>query len=202
MNALSAHNEGNARTNRAFAVLARACSRASSVADRVVDAVALLASAMLAVAVLLFAAVGIARAFEYHALTVMSGSMEPTLHVGDLVIERRVSPLDLHAGDVVTFRDPDENARLLTHRVFRFRARGAKAYVVTKGDANRTVERWSIPTEGTLGRVEFRVPKIGYAVMSAGGRFGRLALVAIPALLLGLFELRRIWSPKEDAGDA
>jgi signal peptidase len=132
-----------------------------------------------------------------HSFGILSGSMEPTLDVGDLVVDRRVQPLDVHPGDIVTFRDPDDDTRLLTHRVVQYRVSGSKAYVVTKGDANHGVERWSIPLSGGLGRVEFRIPKLGYAVMRMGGPLGRLLLIAIPALLLGLFELKRLWLPKD-----
>jgi signal peptidase I len=135
-----------------------------------------------------------------HSFTVLSGSMEPTLHVGDVVVDRKVHPLDVRPGDIVTFRDPDGAARLLTHRVVRLRASGTTAYIVTKGDANHGVERWSIPVAGTLGRVEFRVPKVGYALQLIGGRNSRLALIAFPALLLALFELKRLWLPKERRG--
>jgi signal peptidase len=136
------------------------------------------------------------RPLGFESLAVLSGSMEPTLRVGDLVIDRRLHPIDIHVGDIVTFRDPDDHSRLLTHRVFRFRTRGAKAYVVTKGDANHSVERWTLPLDGTLGRVQVRVPKVGYGLTWAGGRFGRLALLVVPALLLALLELKRLWLPR------
>jgi hypothetical protein len=48
-----------------------------------------------------------------------------------------------------------------------------------------------------VGVVEFRIRKLGYGVMYIGGeRYGRFAMIAIPALLLGLFELWRLWFPK------
>jgi signal peptidase I len=131
------------------------------------------------------------------SFSILSGSMEPTLMVGDMVVDRRVRASAIRPGDIVTFRDPDDDSRLLTHRVIRYRVRNSTAYVMTKGDANHGVEHWSIPLEGTVGRVEFRLPRLGYALMRMGGRAGRLALIAIPALLLGLFELKRLWFPKE-----
>ncbi len=131
------------------------------------------------------------------SFTILSGSMEPTLRVGDVVIDRRISASEIQPGDIVTFRDPEDDARLLTHRVLRYRVDGETAFVVTRGDANLGVERWSIPLDGTVGRVDFRVPKLGYVLKHAGGRMGRIALIALPALLLGLFELKRIWFPKE-----
>jgi signal peptidase I len=132
-----------------------------------------------------------------HSFTVLSGSMEPTLHVGDVVIDRKVQVLDVRPGDIVTFRDPDGATRLLTHRVVQMRVAGSTAYVVTKGDANTGVERWSIPVDGTVGLVEFRLPKLGHVLSRLEGRDGRLLLIAVPALLLGLVELKRLWLPKD-----
>jgi signal peptidase len=132
-----------------------------------------------------------------HSLSILSGSMEPTLHVGDLVIDRQERASALRLGDIVTFRDPDNPKRLLTHRVVRMRIRNGVAYVVTKGDANTGFERWNVPENGSVGRVEFRIRKLGYVVIYVGERYGRFAMIAIPALLLGLYELGRLWFPKE-----
>ena len=136
----------------------------------------------------------------FNSFSVLSGSMEPTLMVGDIVVNRRIHPADVRPGDIITFRDPDKPARLLTHRVVQYRVEDSRAFIVTKGDANHGVERWRIPLSGGLGRVEFRIPKIGYLVTRMGGRYGKLALIAVPALLLGLFELKRLWLPKERHG--
>jgi hypothetical protein len=66
--------------------------------------------------------------------------------------------------------------------------------VVTKGDANDTVERWRVPANGHIGRVELRVWKLGYPLVYAHSRVGLIGLVALPALLLCFVELRRIWA--------
>jgi signal peptidase I len=131
-----------------------------------------------------------------HNFAILSGSMTPTLDVGDLVIEHPVRPTKIRVGDIVTFRDPDNPKRLLTHRVVRYHVTPVQVDVVTRGDANHTFEWWSIPTSGTVGVVQFRVPKAGYVLMHGGGSVGRVAVVLIPALLLGLCELWRIWFPK------
>ena len=134
----------------------------------------------------------------FRSLTVMSGSMEPTLGVGDVVIERQVAPLDVRVGDIVTFRDPNEQSTLITHRVRSVKVHDGTVDVVTKGDANNTVEHWSIPVDGQLGLVVVHVPKIGYALVWASGRTGRIALIAIPGVALGIIELLRIWRPRRN----
>ncbi len=135
--------------------------------------------------------------FGYGSLTVLSGSMEPTLHVGDVVVEHRVPPLSVRIGDVVTFRDPEDPIRLYTHRVVSMSASEGSVAFVTRGDANTGVERWSIPRGGTVGRVEYRLPLLGYVTNRAGSRLGKLALLVLPAMLLGIAEVRRIWRRPE-----
>lgn len=137
------------------------------------------------------------------SLTVLSGSMEPALHVGDVVVVEQVLPLDVRVGDIVTFRDPTDTSRLITHRVRQIDVEGRNVGFVTKGDANTSVERWSTDREGTIGRVQFHVWRLGFLMFWIRSPFGRLALVVLPALLLGTFELWRIWRPAaEDDADA
>jgi len=136
--------------------------------------------------------------FGYGSVTVLSGSMTPTLHVGDVVIEHRVPPLSVRVGDIVTFRVPEHQSRLYTHRVVAMEAVGSDVSFVTRGDANTGVERWTIPASGTIGRVELRIPNLGYVTNRAGSRIGRFGLLVIPAILLAFVELRRIWRRSDD----
>ena len=138
------------------------------------------------------------------SLTVMSGSMEPALGVGDVVINSRVSPAEVRVGDIVTFNDPEGTGKLITHRVRQVRIVDDTAKVVTKGDNTNAVERWDMPARGSLGRVEYHVPLLGFLVFWLHGPFASLALVVIPAVLLAGFELWRIWRPERPGplGDA
>jgi signal peptidase len=142
-------------------------------------------------------------AFGGRTFAVLSGSMEPTLHVGDLVLEKKVAAPDIHAGDIVTFRSPEDSSKLITHRVRRVVIADGIVKVTTKGDANLAVERWTVPANGSVGRALGRVPKIGYLLVWTRTPAGRLLLIALPACLLGLSQLWRIWSkPSGAAGEA
>jgi len=121
--------------------------------------------------------------------------MEPAIHTGDVVVDSRIPPSAMRVGDVVTFRDPEGSKRLITHRVRSLNTQAGRVHVVTKGDANNTVERWTVPTGGEVGRVEYRVWKLGYALALVHSRTGMLALVAVPAVLLCILELVSIWRP-------
>lgn len=148
------------------------------------------------VAIGIFGVIVAPSLFGGRSLTVMSGSMEPALGVGDVIIGSRVSPADVRVGDIVTFSDPEGTGKLITHRVRRLRIAEGTAHVVTKGDNTNSVERWDMPAGGSLGRVEFRVPLLGFLVFWLHGPLGRIGLIVIPALLLAGFELWRIWRPR------
>src|SRR5918999_5925743 len=126
--------------------------------------------------------------------------MEPAIRTGDMVVVRPISPAEVRAGEVLTFRDPADRSRLITHRLSSFRARSGGFEMVTRGDANNTAERWSISASGSLGRVAYRVPYAGYLLDQLGGRTGRLLLIAPPALLLAAYEVARIWRPERARG--
>jgi signal peptidase len=140
------------------------------------------------------AVVALPNAIGMRSFTVMSGSMTPAIRTGDVVIDRKISPLDARPGDVVTFSDPNGGKKLITHRIRSLHVARGQVQVVTKGDANNTVERWTVPANGRIGRVQLRVPKVGYPLVYAHSRFGLIVLVALPAFLLCLLELRRIWT--------
>jgi signal peptidase len=140
--------------------------------------------------------------FGGRALSVMSGSMSPAIETGDVVASRSVSPLEIRRGDVITFRDPTDADRLITHRVKEVVITGDEARFVTKGDANNSAERWAVAADGEVGLVLYTLPKLGYALAWLGHPLAKLLLVAIPALLFGAYELRRIWAPSEGSDDA
>jgi signal peptidase len=144
---------------------------------------------------LLIAAVA-PMALGLHTYTVRSGSMTPAIRTGDIVVDQPISPTDAAAGDIVTFKDPEGSDRLITHRARAISRSGDRIDFVTRGDANNTLEHWSVPANGRIGRVLFRVPAIGYPLTWIGSGLGRLGLIVIPALALLCLGLVRIWAPE------
>ena len=130
--------------------------------------------------------------------TVLSGSMEPAIGTGDVVVVKRIAPLDAQVGKVVTFSDPKHPDRLITHRVRSAHRRGSQVDFVTKGDANNTVERWRVAKDGEISQVQYRVPEVGRLALFAHSGPGLVLLVLLPVLLLGVHEFARIWRPREE----
>jgi signal peptidase I len=146
----------------------------------------------------LVCAVTIPALFGLKPMTVLTGSMRPTIQPGDMVVDQPIPATEIKVGDIVTYQDPD-GSRTITHRVRSISISGGQAHVVTKGDANNTVEKWQIPIAGKVGRVAYTVPKIGYPVTWSHTPSGRIALISIPALLLAIWALLKIW--RSDGGE-
>lgn len=156
--------------------------------------------AIAAAGVLLAAAVALPLAFGARPHTVLTGSMEPAIAAGDVVIDERIAPGEAELGDVVTFRDPEDQSRLITHRVVAIRRAGSHLWFRTRGDANNTTERWRVTADGELGRVAYVVPWVGHAAVLARTPLGLFLFLLIPLLLLAAEELWRIWRPRPGGG--
>jgi signal peptidase len=152
--------------------------------------------AVVAAGVALALAIAGPLAFGDHPHTDLSGSMEPAISPGDVVIDEQIAPAEARVGDIVTFRDPEDQAKLLTHRVVRVRRAGSHFWFVTKGDANNTREHWRVAADGEIGRVLYTVPWVGHIAVLARTPLGWVVLVGVPLLLLAAEELVRIWRPR------
>jgi signal peptidase len=145
-------------------------------------------------ALCLTAVVALPGVAGHRTLTVVSGSMEPTLETGSVVLDEVISPLEARPGDILTFNDP-QRRRLLTHRLRRMRVEGGMAHMVTQGDANDAPERWSVAVGGEIGRVKYHVPKVGHLRAFVTRRDVRLGLLGA-VFLLGVLLLVDVWRPK------
>jgi len=153
------------------------------------------------VTVALISGSAVAFAVAYAALTVVgykpvavySGSMEPTIPVGGLALDRAIPAREVGIGDVITFSDPYVKGRLVTHRVIDILQTPRGPAYRTKGDANPGRDPWTIRLAGQVGRVSFSVPVAGYILFYAHTREVRGALICLAALVLVLGMLRWIW---------
>ena len=90
---------------------------------------------------------------------VYSGSMSPTLQVGDIVIIDKVEPEEIKEGDIIQYLSYD-NVTIIVHRVVEIQ-QGEKTFYITKGDANDKPDSDLIAENRILGKSIFTIPKIG-----------------------------------------
>jgi signal peptidase I len=158
---------------------------------RLVSAFGLAVSFALAAAVLLPAALG------YQRYVITSGSMAGTYDRGSLVYAREVPTASLRVGDVITYAPPAAAGPdgLVTHRIVwagRDRS-GARAFR-TKGDANRTPDPWRFTlARPRQARAALHIPYVGFALAALAVREVRMLLIGLPALLIALGTLARLW---------
>jgi signal peptidase I len=136
----------------------------------------------------------------YQRYVITSGSMTGTYDRGSIVFDEVVPSADLRPGDVITYTPPPGPGRprgLVTHRIVTIEGSGGARVLRTKGDANRAPDPWTFTLRTTQARVAFHVPYLGFAVAALGDRRLRILLVGLPALLIALSTLARLW---QDAG--
>jgi len=137
----------------------------------------------------------------YRPFTVLTGSMEPTLAPGDVVVVKEMSPLDARIGGIVTFSDPEATGKTITHRVRSIKARGSKIDFQTEGDANNAVEHWTVARGDKIGKVTGRIPLVGHALVFLTGGTVRVLLLGVPLMLVAAAGLWRIWRPRASVVD-
>jgi len=119
---------------------------------------------------------------------VYSGSMEPAIPVGGIVVIKPVDPETLKIGDVICFKLEGGSATTVTHRIFNMTEEG----FITKGDANEDPDQWTVKKGNVIGKVVFTVPFIGYLGSFVRTPVGLILLIILPASLIIIMEARDI----------
>jgi signal peptidase I len=117
------------------------------------------------------------------AFVVGGGSMEPSIHLGSIVIDGPVATADLDVGDIVSIKVGPEQT-VFTHRITRIITRDGVPWIETRGDANQTVDPSTIPATAVVGRVAVVVPGLGYVVQLLASFAGMAFLVSLGMLTL------------------
>jgi signal peptidase len=137
-----------------------------------------------------------------HSYAVLSGSMEPTMNPGDVIIVNSVAASKIETGDVITFRKGGEK-RPTTHRVIEVVEQDGTGAFRTKGDANEDPDQSLVGPDEIQGKVMsigghlFVIPYMGYVLQFANTQLGFVALFVVPIALLILTET---WSLISSAG--
>ena len=157
---------------------------------------------ILAICLCLFAFVqvinkGYVSLFGYSFFKVTTGSMEPTIPVGSLILTRDVSIDTVEMNDIVSFfsKEAYMNGRIITHRVIAKEISGTgQVLLTTRGDANSSTDIHSVDTENLIGKVVWisGEENIFAKIMQfLSGRAGFFTCIALPAILVSVFIFKR-----------
>jgi len=128
---------------------------------------------------------------NFKILTVLSGSMEPAIKTGAVVIIKPAS--DYKIGDVITFGPNTKTQSPITHRIYDIKIVAGEPVFITKGDANGSSDNKEVPKSDIIGKVLFNIPFVGYAVDFAKKPFGFILIIIVPAVIIVYDEIRKIW---------
>jgi len=127
---------------------------------------------------------------NYKLLTVLSGSMEPAVKQGSIVV---VKPADKYQkGDIITFENREDPRISTTHRILEVKEKEGRTIFITKGDANNAPDSEGVIKERVLGKVILTIPFLGYPVAFAKTQTGLILLVIVPAVIIIYSELLNI----------
>lgn len=143
--------------------------------------------------VIIFALLAISAKYSFwgiRMLVVKSGSMEPSIKTGSLVIDKEFSSYNI--GDIITFKEREKPTETITHRIANIETTNNIQLFTTQGDANGTPDGTKITSGDILGKVIFKIPFLGYAVAFTRTLPGLIILVVIPATIIIYDEINKI----------
>lgn len=122
---------------------------------------------------------------------VQSGSMEPSIRTGSVVI---IKPVENYSvGDVITFGKDTKVDVPTTHRIVEMRFQAGRPVYLTKGDANEEEDAQEVSSRDVLGKVLLDIPFLGYALVIAKKPLGFAVLIIVPSLIILFDEGKKIF---------
>ncbi len=123
------------------------------------------------------------------AYIVLSGSMEPEINIGDIVITTDVKQEDIKVGDIISF---EKGNMMVTHRVTEIEEENGIVTYKTKGDNNNAEDLGVITYDDIVGKYNSKIPKLGHLVL-----FIQQNLIAVIAIFI-FFAVFMITKPQKE----
>lgn len=152
---------------------------------------------ILIIMILMVAALFLPRIFGLQPLAVLSGSMEPTYHVGSLIYVKDVDPASIEVGDPMTYKISEDT--MVTHRVVEKNEENQTFR--TKGDANDNEDGSDIAYANVVGKPLLSIPLLGYAAVYTTTKTGMIILITAIVIVLMLTFLPDLLLGKEEKKD-
>jgi len=128
----------------------------------------------------------LALASESPLMVVSSGSMIPTLNVGDIIIVRGVDPRSVTVGTIIIFHSPNEYDMPIVHRVIAVDNQGSTVFFETKGDNNPGPDGWRVPAQNLMGVFVAKIPYVGLLSLELRGPLGITLIILLIAMIIAI----------------
>lgn len=132
---------------------------------------------------------GYASIGGYMMFRVVTGSMEPTMSVGTLLVTKVVDISSIQLDDIVCFRSYDSRiyGSVVTHRVVNILQDAGGILLETKGDANLVADGYYVSEENLVGKVVWFTGEnsmLDSAFSLFTNKVGFLGCIVFPSLLV------------------
>ena len=134
----------------------------------------------------------IAPHIGWHVSAVVSGSMEPALKTGSLVVTRPVDPEEIEVGDIITFIQASTDARMITHRVIDIQ-KNSPIYFQTQGDNCGMPDPFTVPARNLVGEICLHIPYGGNFTEFMKTPTGFISSVVVPGILIFVMYVISVW---------
>ena len=127
---------------------------------------------------------------------VVTGSMEPEIPVGSLIISKEVDIEQIETGDIINFKSKESGmlGLVITHRVIqRYEDSNGNILLETKGDANRYADGFFVEEANLIGKTVSYTKKgnlIAGILSLLTNKIGFLACIVVPCLMIGIYTMR------------
>lgn len=134
---------------------------------------------------------------NYKVMIVLSGSMEPAVKTGSLIVAKPShsagsGQADYKVGEIIAFGENGKSETSTTHRIVEVKGEGENISYTTKGDVNNAPDPERVLPEAIIGKVLFSVPVAGYIVNATKQPLGFVLIIIIPATIIIYDECRNI----------
>ena len=139
---------------------------------------------------------------KFSVYTIVSGSMEPTISVYDVIINTKVDKIeDIKYNDVITFIStwPVNSGMTVTHRVVGTKTLDdGQTCLITRGDNNTQDDPTCVKKGNIIGITRAVIPSLGKVQLMLANRGGWLLVLIIPALYIIIKDIFKIIRLKKD----
>lgn len=127
---------------------------------------------------------------------ILTQSMHPTIKAGDMVVDYRNSDGLYDVGDIITFVSTDtfSNGVTITHRIVEIIDSDNKTMYRTKGDNNNTADNTPVPMDNVIGKVIFKIPKVGFIQQFLVTKTGWLVAIVLPCMGIIIFDIVKLFT--------
>jgi signal peptidase len=133
----------------------------------------------------------VARIGGYSVMKVLTGSMEPSIHVDDVILIKQTDVSELEVGDVITFYSDDPQIKDMpnSHRIIRINDDGT---FTVKGDANPVEDTYKVRPDRVIGKYVRKIWLFRFIGSFASSRKLLMILFILPTVCICIYESRTL----------